>query len=209
MRAQEFIPEYETGTPHSREIQRTLRQAGYQKLGGGVEATAWARDDGRVIKIIMPGITTPDSAQRTFREFYRMTQQSPSPHWPVFYKMQDQAGRSSAFARFEIQGQPYMQIAMERLRPMTARDKEIVNVMHDYINDNWDRVKFLLQDRIPSFAHDIPRDREAKLKSFFRTLKVAKSNARRLGYEFDLHPGNVMRRGDGTLVITDPWINLN
>ena len=209
MRAQEFIPEYETGTPHSREIQRTLRQAGYQKLGGGVEATAWARDDGRVIKIIMPGGTDASTAQRTFQNFYRMTQRYPSPHWPVFYEMQDETGHRSTFSRFRIQGQPYMQIAMERLHPLTARDKRIVNTMVDHMDDGWDQVEFVLQDRVPSFAYRIPQDQQAQLKSFLRTLKIARDNARRLGYAFDLHTGNVMKRGDGTLVITDPWIDWN
>jgi hypothetical protein len=40
---------------------------------------------------------------------------------------------------------------------------------------------------------------------FFHTAKALYKAGRSAGYGWDMHTENVMQRGDGTLVVTDPW----
>lgn len=207
MRAQQFIPEYERGTASAKEIHQILHQAGYRKLGGGAEATAWARDQGRVVKIIMPDDTSDaQAAMRTFQDFYSMTQRYPSPHWPRFYEMQDEAGRSSVFTRFKIQGRPYMQIAMERLRPLDTIESAIVRILVDFSRRHgpdaaWKRLSTSPSERVREVA-DRYRD---QIEGLVQAIKLSRAQGRTLKYGWDLHPGNVMKRRNGTFVITDPW----
>lgn len=208
MRVHQIIPEYEQDTGRSREIQQTLRQAGYRRLGGGAEATAWARDAGQVIKIIMPDdASDAQASMRTFQDFYRMTQRNPSPHWPRFYEMQDERGRSSVFARFKIQGRPYMQIAMERLRPLDTIEAAVVGMLSNHVRrrKNWAQVWTRLSTSSSERVREVADRHRDQLESLFQAIKLSRAQGRTLGYGWDLHPGNVMRRRDGTFVITDPW----
>lgn len=208
MRAQQFIPEYERGTASAKEIERTLRSSGYRRLGGGVESSAWSRDAGQVIKIIMPDQTGPDTAMRTFQDFYRLTKKVPSPHWPKFYSMQDQTGRASEFARFLIQGRPYMQIAMERLTGIESIEAFVVELMGRAVKQGrpWSWVQRRLIRSYSDRVQEYVRENQQQLQDLYSAMIVAHQQGQRLGYVWDLHQGNVMRRRDGTLVITDPWI---
>ena len=208
MRAQQFIPEYERGTDRSRDIERTLRSLGYRRLGGGVESSVWSREAGQVIKIIMPDQTGPDTAMQTFRDFYRLTKKVPSPHWPKFYNMQDQTGRTSEFARFLIQGRPYMQIAMERLTGIESVEAYVVVLMGRAVKQgkSWSQVQRHLTRNHSDRVKDYVRENQQQLPDLYSAMIVAHQQGKRLGYVWDLHQGNVMKRRDGTYVITDPWI---
>ena len=208
MRAQQFIPEYERGTDRSRDIERTLRSLGYRRLGGGVESSVWSREAGQVIKIIMPDQTGPDTAMQTFQDFYRLTKKVSSPHWPKFYNMQDQTGRASEFARFLIQGRPYMQIAMERLTGIESVEAYVVVLMGRAVKQgkSWSQVQRHLTRNHSDRVKDYVRENQQQLPDLYSAMIVAHQQGKRLGYVWDLHQGNVMKRSDGTLVITDPWI---
>jgi len=208
MRSREFqtlIPEYETGTRRAQEIERVLTRAGYTMLGGGADATAWAKDDGRVIKIIMSEGDSNKPAMKTFRRFLKLTQARPSAHWPRFLPMQDDQGRSSVFAKFRIGDRNYLQIAMEQLTDLHPKEAEIIQTMSAYVEGNRDLGQFLRSLGGDQSARDWVKTNKQQIPGLWQAVKDAhsKTNWR---YEWDLHGGNVMRRQDGTYVITDPWI---
>ena len=208
MRIQEItqiLPEYERGTKRAREIEQVLTQAGYTMLGGGADATAWAKDDGMVIKIIMSDSDSNKPAMKTFRRFLKLTQARPSPHWPRFFPMRDEQGRSSVFAKFRIGNRNYLQIAMEQLEDLDHEEGEIIEVMSAYIQHNRDLGQFLRGLKNYHFARDWVETNKQQIPGLWQAVKDAYSKTN-WDYEWDLHGGNVMKRRDGTYVITDPWI---
>jgi len=198
MRAAEFTPlvqEYEQGTPSAREINQTLTQAGYRRLGGGVDAAAWRRDD--------------DTVMKTFKRFFRLTQARPSPHWPRYRTMRDETGQESVFAKFEIQGRTYLQIAMERLYRLNNIDHAMIQDMSDTIErgrsfQDWQASN---QDEWHTVESWLKKNQQ-QLPGLWAAMRAAYKQSDRK-YEWDLHAGNVMKRRDGTFVITDPWIRFD
>jgi hypothetical protein len=211
MRAAEFTPvvqEYEQGTPRAREINQTLTQAGYRRLGGGVDAAAWGRADGPVIKIIMPDSFDSRPAMKTFKRFWRLTQARPSPHWPRYRTMRDEAGQESVFAKFEIRGRTYLQIAMERLYRLKDIDRVMIQDMSDTIErgrsfQDWQASN---QDEWHTVENWLKKNQQ-QLPGLWAAIQAAYKQSDRK-YEWDLHAGNVMKRRDGTFVITDPWVRF-
>lgn len=218
MRAYQLIPEYEQGSPESEEIQRVLQRAGYQQLGTGEDAIAWTRKDGPVVKILMP--TSPGRRRRaldSFLMFYQLTQKHPSPHWPRFYEMQDERGRMSHFADFRMGDKTYTQIALERLLPLDLLEQAMINSMGAAVTEPGIGYKTWLRDWFMQ-DYDIPQswleenDRLRQLPGLYQAMRRAHAVMRRSGnasqrYVFDIHGDNVMRRRDGTYVITDPYIH--
>jgi hypothetical protein len=202
---QEPVQEYEHLTPRAEEIEKRLHQLGYTYLGGGADATAWAKDDGRVIKIIMSEGDSNKPAMKTFKRFLKLTQARPSSHWPRFFPMQDEQGRSSVFAKFRIGNRNYLQIAMEQLEDIDDVEAEIIEMMSAYIQDNRDLGQFLRGLEKYNYARDWVKKNKKQIPSLWQAVKDAYSKAN-WRYEWDLHGGNVMKRSDGTYVITDPWI---
>jgi hypothetical protein len=212
MRAQEFVPdqairEYEQDTPRARKIERTLTGAGYRRLGGGVESTAWGRADGPVIKVIMPneGMST-DKAMESFLRFYRLTKQRPSPHWPVWIPQTDEAGRVSDFAEFTIDGKKYVQISVERLAKLSYGEEFMIESMGLSIKRGGN-LKHWIKEVMTWLEKDYPELKPIRpqLPDLWAAMQMA---YRKTGgdYVWDLHGGNAMKRQDGTIVITDPFI---
>ena len=209
MRFKEFqqpVQEYEQGTWRAEDIEKRLTQLGYTMLGGGADATAWARDDGRIIKIIMSDEGWNNKpAMKTFKRFLKLTRSRPSPHWPRFLPMQDEQGRSSVFAKFRIGDRDYLQIAMEQLTPLDDEEAEIIQTMSAYVEDNRNLDQFLRSMGKYKSARDWVKKNSRQIPGLWQAVKDAYSKAN-WDYEWDLHGGNVMKRRDGTYVITDPWI---
>ena len=215
MRAQEFTPlvqEYEQGTFSARKIQRTLTGAGYRRLGGGVESAVWGKsgvEQGRpVFKIIMPGLaSSTDLAMKSFLRFYRLTKQRPSPHWPVWISQTDEAGQESDYAVFWIDGKKYVQISMERLAELSPGESLIIEDMADSLAQGWSLKKWTSQS-MDYYREQFPQAIQAlepQLPGLWAAMQMA---YRKTGgdYVWDLHGGNAMKRRDGTIVITDPFI---
>jgi hypothetical protein len=213
MRAQEFAPdqairEYEQGTPRARKIERTLTGAGYRRLGGGVESAAWAREDGPVIKVIMPSErSSTDLAMKSFLRFYRLTKKQPSPHWPRFQSMRDEAGRVSDFAEFKIDGGSYVQIAMERLYELNDGEALMVESIARNIAQGRS-LKQWAKKPMPFYEKEFPRQLKGirpQLPTLWAAMETAYGKTGG-SYVWDMHSGNAMKRQDGTIVITDPFI---
>jgi len=199
------VTEYEHDTPRAQKIKTILSRAGYRKLGGGAESTAWGRKDGSVIKIIMPseGMST-DLAMKSFLRFYRLTKKRPSPHWPRFQSMRDENDRVSDFAEFSIDGRPYVQIAMERLTELSRDEQEIIEDMGYYIQQGLS-LKKSAKRIMASHDDEALRTIRPQLPSLWAAMETA---YRKTGgdYVWDMHGGNAMKRRDGTIVIIDPFI---
>ena len=208
MRSREFqtlIPEYETGTRRAREIEQVLTRAGYTMLGGGADATAWGRDDGTVIKIIMSEGDNNKPAMKTFKRFLKLTQARPSPHWPRFLPRRDEQGRTSVFAKFRIGDRNYLQIAMEQLTDLDHEEVEIIQTMSTYVEAGRNLREFLKSLGRDDSARNWVKTNHQQIAGLWQAMKDAHSKTN-WDYEWDLHGGNVMRHADGTYVITDPWI---
>ena len=215
MRAKEFdqsVREYEQDTARSAEIEKVMARAGYERLGGGAEATAWSRKSGPVIKLIMPDehIINTDPAMQSFKRFYKLTKKHPSKHWPIFYSMKDENGIASEFAKFRIGNRKYMQIAIEKLQELSPREEDFIDEISTMIADGMPYKEFV-EEELPVIkkynppTYKIAQAINAQLPTLWAAIEIAYKKSSHK-YEWDLHGGNVMKRANGTFVITDPFI---
>ena len=149
-------------------------------------------------------------AMQSFKRFYKLTKKYPSKHWPIFYSMKDENGIASEFAKFRIGNRKYMQIAIERLQELTPREGELVEEMSSLIANETSYKEFVEQElpAIKKFnppTYKIAQAINPQLPTLWTAMEMAyKQSSHR--YEWDLHGDNVMKRTDGTFVITDPFI---
>jgi hypothetical protein len=217
MRAKEFT-EAESDTPNARKIESTLTRAGYKKLGSGVDATVWSKDEDTVIKILMPD-SGGDSATKTFMKFYEFSQQHQNV--PCLPKFREIGGVHHA--PFMIGDTEYTQIAMERLYPIPSGSFEeaVVWILSDLATQRttWERVLqivsdeatwegFAYPDKVAAVLRTIDqwddRDR-AEYGLLFTVMQLLYTTGRINKMGWDLHTENVMQRKNGSLVIVDPW----
>jgi len=219
---EEIIDEYETGTDNSKKIFDKLKSLGYEKLGSGLDATVWAKDENHVIKILMPSRTIPGTvaaAERGFLTFYNFCKARPElPNLPKFI---DIGGEHHTV--FELGGIPYRQIAMEKLQPIKngSFEEAMVWILSDLassIRATWTSVAKELQMsetwQLDSKMSDMPRLVTEKLSDpatykqygiLFQTMGRLYQLGLKNGLGWDLHTENAMQRKDGTIVIVDPY----
>jgi hypothetical protein len=204
------VAEYERRTVNSERIFSELKKAGYSYVGGGVDATVWARDDGEVLKVLMPS-ENKAAAESSFLLFHdACVKMKNNPHVPRFV---------DEYSVFEINGVDYVQITMERLNPIKkgSIDQAMVWALSDLCTNDylsWDDVTLQLED--PKFWSQLSfmttsmRDRALRdihnYWSLFETMQAFYKIAQQNSLGWDLHTENVMQRRDGTLVITDPFM---
>ena len=220
MRYNELTQEAERNTRSAKEIEKTLKQAGYKRLGTGADATAWMKDQGTVIKIIMPDLNEDRSAAANiFYKFYEFCQQN--SQYENLPKFIDIGGKHHA--EFTIGGKDYIQIAMEQLYPIDEYgiEGDIVNIFSDRATkkEEWDEVKRKLFDinfirsdsddpeKTLQYIKSLDRMGWIKLQILYKLMVVLYHTGRINKFGWDLHTGNVMKRKDGTMVITDPWFS--
>lgn len=213
---QELYQLDEFGESHKEKIEATMQKAGYKKLGSGADASVYAKDAGTVIKILMPETGKMAAAERTFLEFYNFVQKLQGvPNLPRFYKIQGQH-----YAKFNIDGEEFYQIAMEQLYPIKEGSLEegMVWQLADYAvkNISWENVYRELQDpeqwkawHDPDKFVNAVRNFTDKQKHDYAYLFTLMQLLYRTGQAkklfWDLHTANMMQRADGTLVVVDPW----
>lgn len=212
------LNEYEQGTDNSKHIFAKLQQLGYTKLGSGVDATVWAKEEGYVIKILMPSKLRQES-DNAFLFFYGICKDNTqNPHLPRFIDIGG-AGHSV----FEINGTPYRQIAMERLQPITndSIEEAMVWSLSDIVENGCTSWKGAVHELdTPEFWEHFPgrltfeqikpvlRDATSMeiYHNLFATMRDLYREGESAGFHWDSHTENVMQRKDGTLVITDPYL---
>ena len=218
-----FIDEAESGTANARQIFKTLKKSGYKKLGSGADATVWSKDEGSVLKIIMPEEGEDASAAvKTFLEFYNFCKAHKNIKClPRFNEI-----GGEGHAKFEINGKEYLQVSMEKLKPIKRNTIEelMVWILSDFATKNidWkDVLPQLTEPRTWAFSNRMGKSMPEKLKDISKTPEFYREygllfTVMRLLYVtgkinkagWDLHTENVMQRSDGTLVIVDPWFNI-
>jgi hypothetical protein len=220
MRYNELTQEAERNTRSAKEIEKTLKKAGYKRLGTGADATAWMKDQGTVIKIIMPDLDEDRSAAANiFYKFYEFCQQN--SQYENLPKFIDIGGKHHA--EFNIGGRDYIQIAMEQLYPIDEYgiEGDIVNIFSDRATkkEQWDGVKRKLFDinyiskdsdnpeKTLQYIKSLDNIGWAKLQILYQLMVILYHTGRINKFGWDLHTGNVMKRKDGTMVITDPWFS--
>lgn len=211
MRKEEFLGEYERRTLNGQEIFNQLQKAGYKMLGGGMDATVWGRDEGEVLKVLMPSENKED-AEMSFLIFHDACQEMKNnPHVPKFI---------DEYSVFEINGTDYMQVTMEKLYPIPhgSVDEAAVWALSDLCTvpfikwrdvvaeiekpEFWSGLDFVSNNKIMEIWRDIDN-----YQLLFQTMQAFYKIAKSGNIGWDLHSENVMQRADGTLVITDPFYN--
>jgi len=187
-------------------INAALKKAGYKFIGSGYDAQVWMKDEGTVVKILMPE-GQENEAIESFKTFYKFVKSNPSPNLPIFKKVD---GRE--VFRFTLKGKPFMQFGMEQLYPIKegSLDEWVVWMMADLSAKgmDWDKAKTEMISDSDKFAKEFNAQNTSKMKEYkslyMTLLKLYKAGMKK-GYGWDPHTENVMQRKDGTLVITDPW----
>jgi hypothetical protein len=203
-------------------IEQTLRQAGYQELGSGADATVWTKDAGSVIKIIVPEDEDAlSTAAETFKKFYEFCMQHQQVEClPKFIPIQ-----GKHYAEFDIKGETFLQISMERLYPLKSNSFEeaMVWYLSDFATKDtpWEEIKEFLStpaawqnsdfagvaSQLALKVHNLKGVKEAKYALLYTMMTLLYHTGRINKLGWDLHTENAMQRRDGTVVIIDPWFN--
>ena len=197
----------------SKFINTSLKNAGYKFIGSGYDAQVWMKDEGTVVKILMP--KEDNSAHDTFKTFYKLSKKLNSPNLPQFKQVD---GRE--VYNFTINDQPFVQYGMEQLYPLEkdSLDEYVVWMLADLSAKqlDWAKVVDLISNysgkgmypKAEKLQKEFVAQNTSKLKEyeiFYNTLRKLNKVGNKKGYGWDPHTENIMRRDDGTLVITDPW----
>jgi hypothetical protein len=216
MKYSEFS-EAEKGTTYARKINRDLQAAGYHQLGSGADASVWARDDDHVIKIIMPEDSGSQAVQ-VFQKFYEVCKQHPEiPCLPKFHEVNT----------IDIDGKEYTQIEMERLQEleMGSAPWAMIWMLSDYATNNmpwnivlseivnpdtWETFPDTLKADMSDYVKKITQNKQlnSMYSLLYSTMKTLYQTGNINKFGWDLHTKNVMQRGNGQLVIIDPWFTL-
>lgn len=201
---------------HRKEIVSQFKSAGYKKIGQGIDAMVFKKDDSHVAKIIFPRETTHmDLALRTFMEFYNFCKNNPSKHLPKFSELNE----------VEVDGEVFTQIIMEKLNsiPNGSVEEAMVWILSDIASKDhikWkSAVSFLSnEDFWDEYKEDVPaaakpknivvhfKQNETIYEQLYNLMKFLYKTGKAKQMGWDLHTENVMQRKDGTLVIVDPWM---
>ena len=186
-------------------ITKALKNAGYEFIGSGYDAQVWMKDEGTVVKILMP--KEDNSAHETFKTFYEISKNSDLPNLPKFKKVD-----GSEVFNFTIKGKPFVQYGIEQLYPLSSGslDEWVVWMMADLASNqvDWTKAKQLMIKDNDKHAIEFANQNTRKMKEYhilYNTLRKLHKIGRNKGYGWDPHTENIMQRNNGTLVITDPW----
>jgi len=194
-------------------VKNRLKASGYKFIGSGYDAQVWMKDEGTVVKILLP--KEDNTAHDTFKTFYQLSKKLNSPNLPKFKQVD---GRE--VYNFTINDQPFVQYGMEQLYPLEkgSLDEYVVWNLADYSAKQMDWTEVVdsikndsgkgIYPNAEKLQKEFVAQNTSKLKEyeiFYNTLRKLHKVGNSKGYGWDPHTENVMRRSDGTLVITDPW----
>lgn len=212
---------FDEGTEEHRDsIDDTMSASGFHKLGDGIDSLVYAKDDGRVVKILAPMNDDIRGAKFPIMSLYLFSRQNPSnPHIPKFYPVDGKPWKD-----FYIGKDRFVEIHMERLQPFpktSAMGQMIVQMIQFASHGKtWENFtdKFLdlnsyskmgknFRNSLPEFFKQVmasPPHKKMFKDVFDTAVQLVKVGDQR-GYEIDMHIENIMLRGN-TPVITDPWV---
>jgi len=216
------IAEAETHTAESDLIVNSLKKAGYKMLGQGADATVWSKEQGQIVKIIMPDEESTDAAA-TFKAFYEFCRAHQDLEClPKFY-----ASEGQPYLEFKLGGKTYTQVTMEQLRHLRRNTfaEAMAYMLSEYCTENipWNQVVERLSEietwnrngefsdlaaKLAPRVQRMTKIESAKFSVLYSVMKLLYLTGRINRYGWDLHTENIMQRQDGTLVITDPWFSI-
>ena len=190
-----------------RGIRKELEKKGYQALGAGVDQEAYLEPGGQtVLKIFGTQGNTGNLShdQRMFTKWAKFCQRnSDNPFLP----------RYSGWQPFDYKGETYLQIRTELLRrPTNPKERNLVAAISrlGYAFERYG-ISFLDLDKnklsAPSYRIVSQAVGEDNVPLLLNTLlELIHTTQRKKRYGWDLHPGNIMMRPNGQVVINDPYV---
>jgi hypothetical protein len=186
-------------------ITKALKKAGYTFIGSGYDAQVWMKDEGTVVKILMP--KEDNTAHDTFKTFYQISKKLNSPNLPRFKEVD-----GSEVFNFTVKGEPFVQYGIEQLHPLKrgSLDEWVVWMMAELSANqlDWNTAVEKMGKEKGKHAKEFAALNSSKLSEYkilYNTLRKLHKVGRSKGYGWDPHTENIMQRDDGTIVITDPW----
>lgn len=159
-----------------------LEEQGWEEIGYGTYGSVWSKD-GRIIKLCR---------DRAYHDWIRFATRNTCPHFPVVHHTTRTP--DDCFA-----------VQLEPLLPLTKRETWSL-VIPVFARQYKRNLSAALIERIDQ---DFGYSRALRLAaglpdSFLQALDACIANRSRWTVDLPWH--NVMKRSDGTMVITDPWI---
>lgn len=212
---------FDEGTSEHRvSIDDMMAANGFHKLGDGIDALVYAKDEGKVVKILAPMNDDLRGAKFPIMSMYLFSRQHPNnPYIPKFYPVNGRPWKD-----FYIGTDRFVEIHMERLQPFTkssAMGQMIVQMIQFASHGKtWEQFvdKFLdlnsystigknFRESLPDFFKKVMESPAHKkmFKEIFDTATQLVALGDQRGYEIDIHIENIMLRGN-VPVITDPWV---
>jgi hypothetical protein len=203
-------------------IQKELESRGYKFLGQGVDQMAFLEPStGLVLKIF--GSQCRGDAnnlklsadQRMFKLYAEFCEQNKhNPYLPRFYGW-DTFIYDTKLNNGRIKPCLYLQIRTELLKNFDEQWTDFFEEMssdmiwsNDFqsFNDRLRRSEYGRVNR--QWYRNQTNDPQAKqrIENLYRTMRALYEMGERRNWSWDLHGANIMQRGDGTPVITDPWV---
>ena len=176
----------QSGDPNSGtyKLNQTIKFSGGTKLGAGMFGTVYKSPEERKSKFVYKTFDH-DPAYSTFLSYARKNQDN--PHVPKIYAHAKIAVNKEGTRHVNV-------VKMEKLSPITNDHP----IMKHLDNSNYVGSKESIKNRLDDPDNDLARH-------YPEVHKILSDMANSDGeHSFDLHPGNIMQRHDGTPVITDP-----
>ena len=209
--------EAEQRTAASQQIRSQMRAAGYRLLGSGADATVWAKRDATgVVKIIMPDTGQGSTTAEYFERFYEFCKAHPE-----FVNLP----RFSELRKFKINGVEYTAAVMERLKPIKSGsfNEAMAWILSDLASTDvsWAKASNTIKNpqtwqnypgtadpkQIQDLFDGMSQQQQQSFARLYELMRLLWKTGRINSLGWDLHTENIMQRGDGTLVIVDPWFS--
>lgn len=204
-----------------------LTQAGYRRIGSGVDQEAYYSPDGQfVLKIFGTnfsgvcepnhrGVLTLTDSQKMFA-FWNLycRRHSDNEFLPRFFS----GTNGKTWTPFVYEGCLYLQMWQEPLITQKADAPWIVDLANLCREVRYGNVDLFRQwardesqvrmDAGTRHRYELLRKQMGPeaLEKFMLTVADIYVAGRHHGWSLDLHPGNILQRKDGTPVIVDPWV---
>lgn len=160
-----------------------MKKLGYSYIGQGTDAHVFAKEQGSVVKVLIPKSGDISTAKNPFLAFLNYCEKNAgNPHLPKFTETTKEP--------IQIGSEKFDQVVMERLQDVDPKYEDLLVSITDSIEEGK------------------PLDPQYQpYTKFYQTLKSVMLTGRKLGFENDIitfQSVNIMQRGN-TLVIIDPW----
>jgi hypothetical protein len=198
-------------------IKKLAEKSGYYRIGGGADAEIYVNDKSPdVVKILIGGWSrNTNEAAKGFLKFIQFCKANPnSIHLPKFGKVQTiTVGKEKVY-----------HVRMEKLYPLSEDEAQVAHIMTNRMNpkDTFDELIYIIRNHgsvVPGIKPKVIKmvknraAREEKIaiknKSIIPIIrKIEKFIDRSNNVEIDFNEmsDNIMKRKDGTWVITDPYV---